>query len=355
MRKEAVNAVNAPIDLRSDTVSKPSQAMRRAMAAAEVGDDRFGDDPTVNRLQDAAAELTGRQAALYLPTGTMCSQVAMHVLVSPGHQVVCEQAAHVANTEAASAAVLSGITFRQVTAAARGQLTVEQVASALEPNPRSVKVNDLVALENTHQASGGNVMPVAEVSAIAAQCAARGVPLYLDGARIFNACTVAGASIADYAGAVSAMMFCLSKGLGAPIGSILVGDADFISEARRTKILFGAGWRQAGVLAAAGLVALTEGPQRLHEDHDNARRLAAGLAEILPGSVDPAQVPTNIVFVRVTETGRAAAEWADLLAAEGVLVTTGAGRVRMLTHVNISAGDIEAVLAGWRRAVAKAG
>jgi threonine aldolase len=197
-------------------------------------------------------------------------------------------------------------------------------------------------------------MPVADVQAIGAACAARGVPLYLDGARIFNACTVAGATVADFAGAASAMMFCLSKGLGAPIGSILVGDSEFIREARRIKIVFGAAWRQAGILAAAGLIALEEGPKRLHEDHENARRLAEGVAEILPGSVDPASVPTNIVFVRVTETGRSATEWVGLLAAEGVLVTTGGGRVRMLTHVNIAADDIEAALAGWRRAAVKA-
>jgi threonine aldolase len=346
--------MNAPIDLRSDTVSKPSPAMRRAMASAEVGDDRFGDDPTVNRLQDRAAELTGKEAAVYLPTGTLCSQIAMHALVTSGHQVVCEATAHVANTEAASAAVLSGIAFQRVPAAARGLLTAEQIARALEPDPADVRVVDLVTLENTHQVGGGSVMPVADVQAIGAACAARGVPLYLDGARIFNACTVAGATVADFAGAASAMMFCLSKGLGAPIGSILVGDSEFIREARRIKIVFGAAWRQAGILAAAGLIALEEGPKRLHEDHENARRLAEGVAEILPGSVDPASVPTNIVFVRVTETGRSATEWVGLLAAEGVLVTTGGGRVRMLTHVNIAADDIEAALAGWRRAAVKA-
>lgn len=347
--------MNAPLDLRSDTVTKPSQAMRRAMASAEVGDDVYGDDPTVNRLQDRAAELTGKEAAVYLPTGTLCSQIAMRVLVRPGHLVVCEAAAHVGNNEAVSAAVLSGIAFNRVPAAASGLVTAEQVAQALEPDPRDLRVVDLVTLENTHQASGGSVMAAADIRAVAAACAARGVPLYLDGARIFNACAASGSKVADYASGVSAMMFCLSKGLGAPIGSILVGDAEFIREARRIKVVFGAAWRQAGIMAAAGLIALEEGTERLHVDHQNARRLAEGVAEILPGSVDPAGVPTNIVFVQVSGTGHSAAEWAGLLAAEGVLVTTGGGRVRMLTHVNITAADIDAALAGWRRTAAKVG
>jgi threonine aldolase len=347
--------MNAPVDLRSDTVTKPSRAMRDAMASAEVGDDHFGGDPTVNRLQERAAELTGKQAAVYLPTGTLCNQVAMHAFVRSGHFVVCEATAHIGRTEVASAAVLSGIAFQPVAAPSRGLLTVGQIAGALEPDPDDVRVVDLVAIENTHQVGGGSVLPVADVRAIAAACSGRGVPLYLDGARVFNACAVTGAAIADYASAVQAMMFCLSKGLGAPIGSILVGDAEFIREARRLKQLFGAGWRQAGIMAAAGLIALAEGPKRLHEDHLNARRLAEGIAEILPDSVHPAQVETNIVFVQVAGTGHGVREWADLLAAEGVLVTIVGGRIRMLTHVDVGACDIDAALAAWRRAVKAAG
>jgi len=174
----------------------------------------------------------------------------------------------------------------------------------------------------------------------------------LDGARIFNACAVTGASVADYAAEVDAMMFCVSKGLGAPIGSILTGDTEFIREARRLKILFGAAWRQADIMAAAGLIALDQGPKRLPEDHQNARVLAEGMAEILPGSVDPAAVQTNIVFVDVTGTGRTAAQWRARLAADGLLVTTMAGRVRMLTHVDVGPRDIQAALAAWRRAAA---
>lgn len=343
--------MTAFIDLRSDTVTRPTEAMRKAMAGAEVGDDWYGDDPTVNRLQDRAAEITGRPAALYLPTGTMCTQIALHALVRSGNLVVCESSAHVCGMERQSAAVLSGVTFRPVTAA-RGLLTADQVAAALRPDPDDITVVDLVTIENSHQVGGGSVQPVDDVRAIAKACDAAAVPLYLDGARIFNACAVTGATVAEYASEVSAMMFCLSKGLGAPIGSMLVGDAEFIRAARRLKILFGAAWRQAGIMAAAGLIALEEGPKRLHEDHANARVLAEGIAELLPGSVDPEAVPTNIVFADVSGTGRAAAEWVDRLAAEGVGVTIVAGKVRMLTHRDVTAADIQSALAAWRRAAA---
>ena len=342
------------VDLRSDTVSKPSDRMRQAMATAEVGDDWYGDDPTVNRLQDRAAELTGKDAAIYLPTGTMCNQVAIHVYVRAGHLAVCEATAHAGRNEASSAAVLSGVSFRYVAAYDRGLLAGDQVAAALQPDPSGVSVVDLVTIENTHHVGGGSVLSVTSVRDIAAVCADAGVPLYLDGARIFNACAVAEVPVADYAGAVTSMMFCLSKGLGAPIGSILVGDRDFIEEARRVKILFGGAWRQAGILAAAGLIALEEGPARLHEDHANAQAMAEGVAELLPDGVDPDGIETNIVFVDVSGTGRDAAQWRAQLAAEGVLVTSFGSRIRMLTHVGVSAADIEVAIAAWRNA-AKAG
>jgi threonine aldolase len=344
----------ARIDLRSDTVSKPSERMRQAMAAAEVGDDWYGDDPTVNRLQDRAAELTGKEAAIYLPTGTMCNQVALHAYVRAGHLAVCEASAHAARTEASSAAVLSGISFQYLTAPERGLLLGEQVAAALAPDPDDVSVVDLVTIENTHLVGGGSVLSVAGVRDIAAACTDAGVPLYLDGARIFNACAVAEVSVAAYAEAVTSLMFCLSKGLGAPIGSILAGDREFIREARRLKILFGGAWRQAGIMAAAGLIALEEGPLRLHEDHDNARTLAQGIAELLPGGVDPDGIETNIVFVDVSGTGRDATQWRERLAAEGVLATIIGGRVRMVTHVGVDAADIQAALAAWRNAAAAA-
>jgi threonine aldolase len=348
-------ATDGYIDLRSDTVTKPTAAMRRAMAEAEVGDDWYGDDPTVNRLQDAAAEVTGQQAALYLPTGTLCNQIAMHLLTRPGHIVICESGAHVGGSEAGSSAVLSGISFRRVPGGPRGQLEASQVGAALKPDPYDVDVVDLVAVENTHQVGGGSVLPVAGLSDIAAVCAARSVPLYLDGARIFNAAAVTGAPVADYGASADAMMFCVSKGLGAPIGSLLAGDAEFIRQARRMKVLLGAAWRQAGIMAAAGLIALEEGPKRLHEDHANARRLAEGIAEILPDALDPARVETNIVFVDVAGTGHQELEWQRRLAANGVLATMVSGKVRMLTHCDITAADVEAALGAWRTVAADLG
>ena len=329
--------------------------MRRAMADAEVGDDWYGDDPTVNRLQDAAAEATGRQAAVYLPTGTLCNQIALHAFVRAGRFVVCEATSHVGGTEAASSAVLSGVAFHRVPGRSAGLLDADQVAAALAPDPYDVDVTDLVTLENTHQRGGGSVMPVESVAAIAAVCAGRKVPLYLDGARIFNAAVATGATAADYATRVDAMMFCLSKGLGAPIGSLLVGDGEFIREAGRLKVLYGAAWRQAGIMAAAGLIALAEGPKRLHEDHANARRLAEGLAEILPQAVDPAGVATNIVFADVTGTGHDVGEWRERLAASGVLVTMVAGQIRMLTHADVTAADVDTALAAWRKVAADLG
>ena len=322
--------------------------MRHAMATAEVGDDWYGDDPTVNRLQDLAAELTGKPAAAYLPTGTMCNQIALSIFARTGHSVICETTAHVGETEAASSAALSGISFHNETATQNGLLTADQVAGALEPDLYNVEVVDLVALENTHQVGGGSVLPVEEIRAIAKTCADHDVPLYLDGARIFNACAVTGATVADYATETDAMMFCLSKGLGAPIGSILVGDNDFIAEVRRRKILFGGAWRQAGIMAAAGIIALQDGPKRLAEDHTNARALAEGVAEILPGSIDPAKVPTNILFVDVARHGHSMKEWVQRLAANGLLVTTVGGKLRMLTHVNIGRRQITDALAAWR-------
>ena len=343
--------MDARIDLRSDTVTTPSAAMRQAMAGAEVGDDWYGDDPTVNALQERAAGLAGQPAAIYLPTGTMCNQIALHAFVRSGHFAVAEASAHTSRTEAASAAALSGIAFHRITGADRGRLTAAQVEAALVPPANDATVTDLVTIENTHNAGGGSVLTAGEVRAISAVCAARDVPLYLDGARIFNACAVTGTALAEYGTAVTAMMFCLSKGLGAPIGSVLTGTREFIREARRLKILFGGAWRQAGVLAAAGLVALEEGPRRLHEDHENARRLAEGVAELLPdGAVDLEGVMTNIVFAEVPG---GAGRWAAALAAEGLLVSGGGDRVRMLTHVGIGAAEVSTALAAWQR-VAKA-
>jgi threonine aldolase len=336
------------VDLRSDTVTRPSPAMRRAMAEAEVGDDWFGDDPTVNRLQDRAAELTGMEAALFVASGTMANQIALRVFVHQGHEVVAEATAHVISVEKISAATLSGVTYRPVPGE-RGILSAEQVAEAVGPDPYRTRVVDLVAVENTHQVGGGTVYPLDRLEAIRKVAADAGLPVYLDGARIFNACAASGVAVDDYAAQADAMMFALSKGLGAPVGSVLCGTAEFVQEARRVRIQLGGAWRQAGVLAAAGLVALDRGPARLPEDHANARRLAEGLAEALPGAVDPSAVETNILFADPGALGMTVVQAVDRLRQEGVLATMVAGRVRMVTHLDVTEGDIERAVEAWRR------
>jgi threonine aldolase len=339
------------VDLRSDTVTKPSVAMRRAMAEAEVGDDWFGDDPTVHRLQERAAEITGKEAALYVPTGTMANQIALRLHFSgPGHLVAAEPMSHVASTEVMSAAVLSGIAYRTVHGDRRGRITADQVRAALEPDePYDVEIVDLVCLENTSGHAGGTVMDVDDFRAIRKVAEEAGVAVHLDGARIFNASAASGVDVAEYAAEVDTLMFCVSKGLGAPIGSLVCGTTEQVREGRRIKILFGGAWRQAGVIAAAGLIALEEGPKRLHEDHERARRLGEAVAELVPGSLDPADVETNMVFAD-TEASMAMTplEVANRLEGHGVGVSVVSGKVRMVTHVDIADEDIETAIAAWR-------
>jgi threonine aldolase len=322
--------------------------MRKAMAEAEVGDDVFDDDPTVHRLQERAAEITGKEAALYTVTGTMANQTALRTFVHTGHEVVAEATAHVITVEGNAAAALSGIRYRPVPGE-RGVITGHQVREALQPDPLDVRVVDLVAVENTHQVGGGTVFPLDTLREVRAVVREAGVPLYMDGARVWNASAASGVPVRDYAAEVDAMMFCFSKGLGAPVGSVLCGPSDFIAEARRVRVQLAGAWRQAGVIAAAALLALEDGPKRLHEDHANARRLAEGIAEIAPGAIDPGTVETNILFVDPAPFGGTAPEVAARLREEGVLVTMVAGKVRMLTHVDVSADDVEKAIAAFRR------
>lgn len=336
------------IDLRSDTVTRPSPAMRRAMAEAEVGDDAWGDDPTVNRLQERAAEVTGKEAALYTATGMMANQTALRTFVHAGHEVVAEATAHVMTVEKNSAASLSGISYRPIVAE-RGMVTPEQVAEALTPDPLGLKVVDLVAVENTHQVGGGAVLPLESLQGIRKITREAELPLYMDGARIWNASVASGVPVHQYAAEVDALMFCFSKGLGAPIGSVLCGPDEFIREARRVRVQLTGAWRQAGVIAAAALVALEEGPKRLHEDHENARRLAEGVADAFPGAVKPDDVETNIVFVEPTAIGLTAPEIVERLGDSGVLVSRVGGRVRMLTHVDVSRDDVDEAISAWRK------
>jgi threonine aldolase len=342
------------VDLRSDTVTMPSDAMRRAMASAEVGDDWYGDDPTVNRLQEYAAEVTGKEAALFVPTGTMANQIGLRLQFrGTGHFVVAGSAAHVASTEVMTAA-LSGISFKTIAGDARGRITGEQVRTALEPDePYDVEVVDLIAVENTNGHAGGTVMAVRDLREIRKVADEAGIPIHLDGARIFNAAAAAGLDVTEWTREVDTLMFCVSKGLGAPIGSLVCGPADLIREARRIKILFGGAWRQAGIVAAAGMIALQEGPVRLHEDHARARRLADGVAELLPGTLDPAAVETNMVYVDTEAVGAAPLEVIGRLAALGVGATLVAGKVRLVTHVDIDDDGIRLALEAWRSVAAE--
>lgn len=337
------------VDLRSDTVTKPSEAMRRAMAEAEVGDDWYGDDPTVNRLQERAAEIVGMEAAIYVPTGTMANQIGLRLHWSGnGHLVAAEALAHVASTEVMTAAVLSGITYR-TGRAPRGWMTADLARRLLEPDIYyDVEVVDLLAVENTAGHAGGTVMPVEEMREIRKVAQEAGVPVHLDGARIFDAAAAAGVDVTEWTAEVDTMMFCVSKGLGAPIGSLLCGPAALMGEARRLKILYGGAWRQAGVVAAAGLVALEEGPRRLHQDHARARRLAEGLAEAFPGAVDLDAVETNMVLVDTSPIGLEPLEAVQRLKEQGVGCTIVPPRVRMVTHLGISDEDVDTALKAWR-------
>ena len=337
------------VDLRSDTVSTPSNEMRAAMAAAEVGDAWYGDDPTVNRLQELAAERLGKEAAVYVPTGTMANQIALalHVRMN-GHLVACSAASHVATTEVMTAAALSGIAFRTVDPGPRGWIDADQARALLEPDTYyDVEVVDLLSVENTLGGSGGRVVPADELRAVRKVADEAGVPVHLDGARLFNAAVTAGIDVTEFAREADSVMFCVSKGLGAPIGSLLCAPADLMPEARRLQILFGGAWRQAGIPAAAGIVALEHGPERLHEDHDRARALAEGVAERLPGSIDLAQVETNMVFVDTEAVGLDLLETVGRLEALGVGVTHGAGKVRMVTHVDVTDESVAVALDAW--------
>ncbi|HYE15214.1 MAG TPA: GntG family PLP-dependent aldolase [Pyrinomonadaceae bacterium] len=343
------------IDLRSDTVTKPTPAMRRAMAEAEVGDDVYGEDPTVNRLQERAAEVFGKEAALFVPTGSMGNQIAVKLHTRPGTEVVIEERGHIYNYEMAAMSAVSGALARPVRSGdGSGVLTWREVEAAIHANdaPYYVARTGLVALENSHNLAGGACMTRARTEEICDGAHALGVPVHLDGARVFNAAEALGETVAALSRPADSVMFCLSKGLGAPVGSVLLGGRGFIEEARRWRKLLGGGMRQAGVLAAAGLVALEETPPRLAEDHANARRLAEGLAELPGVRIDPERVQTNIVLFDVSETGIGADEICARLRAEHGVLATGFGpSVRMVTHYDVSRRDIERALEGMREVV----
>jgi threonine aldolase len=324
--------VNGLVDLRSDTVTRPTAAMRAAMAAAEVGDDVYGEDPTVAVLQERVAELLGFEAGLFVPSGSMGNQLGIRLLVPPGHELVCDSLAHVARAELGAAAVFSGITFR-TWQATRGLLDVDAIRALIAPDAGPYLVSTAaLAVENTHNFGGGTVQPPAQVAAVRDLAGQHGLKLHLDGARLWNAHVATGTPLAELAAGFDTVSVCLSKGLGAPIGSVLVSSADRIAEARVWRKRYGAGMRQVGVLAAAGLYALENHVERLAEDHARAQRLATALG------ADPGAAPTNIVILDVAD----AATVATKAAAEGVLVSAlGPRFLRLVTHLDVDDAGVD--------------
>ena len=320
--------------------------MRRAMAEAEVGDDVYGEDPTVNRLQERAAEILEKEAAIFVPTGSMGNQTAVKLHTRPGQEVVIEERGHIFNFEMATMAAFSGCVARPVKSRdGSGILTWDEIAGAIHANAAYyVAPTGLIALENSHNLAGGSVLTRERTEDICARAHEKNLPVHLDGARIFNAAIALGESVAALARPADSVMFCLSKGLGAPVGSMLLGTCAFIDEARVIRKMLGGGMRQAGVLAAAGLIALEESPRRLHEDHANARLLAEGLAELPGVKIDPERVVTNIVIFDVAETGMAADAICARLKEQGVLASGFGSSIRMVTHYDVSRADIEKAL-----------
>lgn len=343
----STEAATGPIvDLRSDTVTVPTPAMRAAMADAEVGDDFLGEDPTAHRLEERVNELFGAEASVYVPSGRMANLVGLQALTQPGDEVLCTRNAHFVHYEGASLAAACGALARALPDR-RGVLDPEDVAAAVRPPLDHVPRTRVVAVENTHNQEGGAVYPIDDLRALRKVSEEHGLSLYMDGARVFNASVASGVPVSEYCALTDGMMFSFSKGLGCPVGSMVVGSADFIARARRFRTLHGGGMRQVGVLAAPCLVALDTMVDRLAEDHANARRLAEGIAAIREGAVNPDDVETNIVMVRTAPLGFTPEAFVEALAQRGVrFFTFGTGTVRMVTHKDVSAAGIEVALAG---------
>ena len=329
------------IDLRSDTVTQPTPAMRAAMAAAEVGDDVYAEDPTVNRLEARAAQVFGRDAAIFVPTGTMGNQIAAKLHTQPGQEIICEARSHVLDWEMAAMSWISGCIPRTI-AGSGGVVTAEQIQKVIAPDIYYRAQTGLIWIENSHNMAGGTVTPIEVLEPIWKLARSAGIATHLDGARVFNAAVALGTDVATLTREFDTVMFCLSKGLGAPVGSLLVGSAAHIKRARSVRKALGGGMRQAGVLAAAGLIALEEMPARLHEDHAHARLLANAVAQCSGAEIDLASVQTNIVIFAVRESGTAPA-FVSMMKERGVLCSAiGPHQVRFVTHFDVSRADCEA-------------
>jgi threonine aldolase len=338
------------IDLRSDTVTRPDDEMRRAMAEAEVGDDVFGEDPTVRRLEEEGAAAVGMEAALFVPSGTMGNQIALHLHGRPGGEVICDAACHILNYEIGGMAALSGLLPR-VLQSPQGILDPAAVEAAIAPDVSYRARTVLIEVENTHNMAGGTLYDRPRLEAILDVARRHRLPVHFDGARVFNAAVALDTTVAALAAGFDTLMFSLSKGLGAPVGSLVCGSQAFAHEARRVRKMFGGGMRQVGILAAAGLIALRKGPARLAEDHENASRLAHALAGMRGIDLDPATVRTNIVIFRLTSGGAMA--FLERLRGEGILaVPVSQDKIRFVTHRDVSREQVDQAIERLQRLTA---
>lgn len=332
------------VDLRSDTVTKPTEAMRQAMATCEVGDDFLGEDPSALALEARVNELFGAEASVFVPSGRMANLVGLKALTEPGDEVLCTRNAHFLHYEGAAISAFGGVQPRWLPDR-RGVLDPSDVAEAVRAPLDYLPRTRVVAVENTHNQEGGAVYPLDELIALRKVADEHGLAVYMDGARLFNASVASGVAVAEYRRQTDGLMFAFSKALSAPVGSMVVGSADFVARARRFRKQLGGGMRQVGILAAAALVGLETMVSRIAEDHVNARRLASGIAALRDGAVDVAGVETNIVMVRTQALGFTPDEFVARLAERGVrFFTFGPGTVRMVTHKDVSAEDIDVAL-----------
>ncbi len=336
------------IDLRSDTVTRPSPEMRAAIAAAEVGDDVLGDDPTVNRLQDRMADFLGQEAALFVPSGSMANQVSIRSVCEPGDEIIIDETTHSYNYEAAGPAALSGVSLR-IIRGQRGIFSAADVEAMVRPDGVHFPRSRLVIIENTNNRGGGSIWPLETVAGIRPIADRHGLHVHMDGARLMNACVAVERKPTDYTQHVDSVSMCFSKGLGAPVGSIVAGSRPFIKRCHRFRKMFGGGMRQAGILAAAALYALDHNIERLAEDHAHARRLAEAIAE-LPGiRLDPRTVETNILIFEIEERLGSAADFVARLREQGVwLLATAPNKARAVTHLDVSSAQIDAAIVAFR-------
>ena len=341
------------VDLRSDTVTHPSPEMRRAMYEAELGDDVYGEDPTLNALEAKAAERLGKEAAVFVASGTMGNLVSVLSHAQRGDEIILGNKAHIFRSEAGGASALGGVSFHTIPNDSRGMLDLDDIQAAVRPNDPHMPRTALVCLENTQNMCGGATLTQDDMKAVADVAHANGIPVHVDGARIFNAAVSLEAPVSELVKDVDSLTFCLSKGLSCPIGSIIVGSEDYIMEARRWRKMVGGSMRQVGVIAAAGLVALDSMVERLAEDHSNARKLANGLAEIPGISIEPDSLPTNLVFFDVEREDREKLH--RRLVERGVKGGGGQKRWRYVTHYGITESDIDYTLETVREVFANGG